>query len=119
MTMRPRKPCTSPGCPNTVYGGRCPRHAKLAGQQRTHWREIYGDDWPRIRLEYLYRHPRCLLCGRMATVADHYPRGIRLLRLQNHPDPHADRHLRPLCGPCHSQETGRRQPAGWNARQMR
>jgi len=116
VTSHPLKPCTSPGCPARVKGGRCAQHAKLAGQQRTHWRTTYGDDWPRIRLEYLYRNPWCVLCGRMASVADHHPRGIRLLTLQGNPEPHADRHLRPLCASCHSRETGRHQPGGWNAR---
>jgi 5-methylcytosine-specific restriction enzyme A len=115
-TSRPQRPCTAPGCPQRTYGGKCSRHARLSGQQRTHWRELYGDAWPRIRLEYLARHPTCLLCGRMASVADHHPRGIRLLKKQGNPDPHADRHLRPLCASCHSRETGRLQPGGWNAR---
>lgn len=116
MVARPRKPCTSPGCPNRVVEGRCELHHRLAAQQRTHWRELYGDDWPQIRLEYLLRHPVCLLCGRMASVADHHPRGIRLLLKQRNPDPHADRHLRPLCASCHSKETSRYQPGGWAAR---
>lgn len=116
VTTRPLRPCTSPGCPNRVPGGRCERHAKLAGQQRDHWRDLYGAEWPRARLDYLSRHPRCVLCPRMASVADHHPRGIRLLRKQGNAQPHADRHLRPLCASCHSRETGRREPGGWNAR---
>lgn len=114
VTTRPRKPCTSPGCPHRVVEGRCPRHQKLAGQQRTHWRAIYGDDWPRIRLDYLCRHPRCTLCRQMATVADHYPIGIRLLNARGIADPHADDRLRPLCASCHNRHTGRTQPGGWN-----
>lgn len=117
MTTLPRKPCTSPGCPvRTTTGGRCDQHQRLAGKARTHWRELYGDDWPAIRLDYLTRNPFCALCGRMAGVADHHPRGIRLLIKQRHPDPHADRHLRPLCHSCHSKETGKYHPGGWNAR---
>lgn len=116
MPNAPLRPCTSPGCPNRTPGGRCARHAKLAGQQRDHWTALYGRDWPRRRLEFLAANPHCQLCPRQAAVADHYPRGIRLLRKQNHPDPHADRHLRPLCQSCHSRETGRREPGGFNAR---
>lgn len=116
VTTRPLKPCTAPGCPIRTHSGRCIQHTKLAGQQRTHWRTLYGDDWPRRRLEYLSANPVCVLCGRMASVADHYPRGIRLLIKQNNPDLHADRHLRALCASCHSRETGRLQPGGWNAR---
>lgn len=106
--------CTAPGCTTPVTDGRCPRHDRLAGRQRDRWTSLYGTDWPRIRLDYLRRNPRCALCGQFATVADHHPRGIRLLRKQGNPEPHADRHLRPLCSSCHSKETGRREPGGWN-----
>lgn len=113
MPHAPLRPCTSPGCPTPTAGGRCPVHARLAGQQRTGWRSLYGSEWPRVRLDYLSRNPVCVLCGRMATVADHYPRGIRLLRKQRNPEPHADRHLRALCASCHSSETMRREPGGF------
>jgi len=116
VTILPRKPCTTPGCPTRVTDGACDQHRRLHRQQRTHWRALYGDDWPQIRLDYLCRHPACVLCGRMASVADHHPRGIRLLIKQRNQDPHADRHLRALCASCHSRETGRLQPGGWNAR---
>lgn len=118
MPNAPRKPCTAPGCPNRVESGRCAVHARYAQRQRDTWTSLYGTDWPRIRADYLRRHPRCILCQRLATVADHHPRGIRLLRKQNNPDVHADRHLRPLCAPCHSQETGRREPGGWRSARM-
>lgn len=116
MPTAPLKPCTAPGCRNRVPDGRCPVHARLARQQRDTWTSLYGTDWPYIRFEYLRRHPHCVLCQRMATVADHHPRGIRLLIKQGNPDPHADRHLRPLCASCHSKETGKYQPGGWNSR---
>lgn len=114
--LRPLRPCTSPGCPVRVETGRCERHRRLAGRQRDTWTHLYGREWPRVRLDYLTRHPRCALCTRMATVADHHPKGIRLLRKIGVSDPHADHRLRPLCAPCHSQETGRREPGGWNRR---
>lgn len=116
VTSTPRKPCTSPGCPARVLNGRCDKHKRLAGRQRTTWTSLYGTEWPRIRADYLRRHPWCALCGRLATVGDHHPRGIRLLRKQRNADVHADRHLRPLCAPCHSQQTGLREPGGWNTR---
>lgn len=116
MPQPPLRPCTAPGCPTRVPAGRCQRHSKLAGRQRDHWAHLYGRDWPRRRLEYLSEHPACVLCGRMATVADHWPKGIRLLRKIGVSDPHADKWLRPLCHSCHSRETGRREPGGWNAR---
>lgn len=115
-TTRPRKPCSSPGCPTRVYEGRCATHQRYARRQRDTWTSLYGPQWPAIRLDYLRRHPACVLCGRMAAVADHHPRGIRLLIKQGNPDPHADRHLRALCWSCHSQETAKYQPGGWATR---
>lgn len=115
MTTAPLKPCTAPGCPRRVPSGRCDFHQRHARQQRDTWTSLYGSEWPRLRADYLRRHPRCVLCRQMATVADHHPRGIRLLRKQRNLEPHADRHLRALCASCHSRETGRREPGGWNA----
>jgi 5-methylcytosine-specific restriction enzyme A len=116
VTATPRKPCTSPGCPTRVLSGRCDTHRRYATRQRDTWTSLYGTAWPRIRADFLRRNPHCALCGRLSTTADHHPRGIRLLIKQKNPDPHADRHLRPLCQSCHSQETGKYQPGGWNAR---
>lgn len=116
MPTAPLRPCTSPGCPQRVTGGRCERHKRLAGQQRATWTELYGREWPRVRLEFLTRHPVCQLCRRLAHIADHYPRGIKALRAQGVTDPHADHRLRPLCWSCHAKETAARQPGGWNNR---
>lgn len=113
VTRTPRRRCTSPGCPNLAEG-RCPYHQRLAGQQRVGWSELYGRDWPRRRLEYLAEHPVCVLCGRMAVIADHHPKGIKLLLRIGVSDPHDDKWLRALCWSCHSKETGRYHPGGWN-----
>jgi 5-methylcytosine-specific restriction protein A len=114
----PLKPCTSPGCTNRVAGGRCPTHDRRARAQRIHWRDLYGDDWPDIRLDYLERHPRCVLCGRQASTPDHYPVGIRRLRGMGIANPHHDRYLRALCASCHSKHTGRHEPGGWHAQRQ-
>lgn len=115
MPGKPLRPCTSPGCPTRVPGGRCDIHNKRANRQRIHWRDLYGNDWPEIRLDFLERHPRCSLCPRQATTPDHYPVGIRELRARGIVNPHHDRYLRPLCWSCHSKITGRTNPGGWNA----
>lgn len=116
MPQPPLRRCTAPGCRTAVTKGRCDQHRKLAGRQRDTWTDLYGRDWPRRRLEYLAANPQCALCPRMATVADHHPAGIRILRARNVVDPHNDNRLRPLCHTCHSRETSRREPGGWNAR---
>ncbi len=115
-TRVPQRRCTAPGCPVLVPAGRCDTHKRYASQQRAGWAELYGRDWPLIRLDYLSRHPRCDLCARMATIADHYPTGIKRLRARGIQNPHADHRMRPLCASCHSKETGLREPGGWNRR---
>lgn len=115
MPHPPLRPCTSPGCPTRVNAGRCTDHDKRARKQRATWSEVYGPRWPDIRLDYLARHPRCSLCPRQAQVPDHYPVGVRDLKARGIVNPHADRYLRPLCWPCHSQHTGRTRPGGFHA----
>lgn len=117
MPTPPLRRCTSPGCPTPVVKGRCPVHRAHHKAQRTGWTDLYGPDWPRIRLDYLERHPRCALCRRQATTPDHYPVPIRRLRDRGIGNPHADRYLRPLCQRCHSQHTARTQPSGYRAYQ--
>ncbi len=117
MPMAPKRPCTSPGCPERVTAGRCDKHRQHADRQRLNrGTTLYGPMWPAVRLDYLQRHPECVLCGRLANVADHHPRGIRLLIKLGDPDPHRDANLRALCWPCHSRETARTHPAGWHRR---
>lgn len=117
MPSRPRKPCTNPGCSELVANGRCATHARQAEQIRGSSSERgYGTRWARRRADYIYRHPWCVLCGRPSKVPDHYPVSRKDLVDRGETDPDADRHLRPLCSPCHSSETAKHQPGGWNAR---
>lgn len=117
MPSRPRKPCSTPGCPQTVTSGRCEKHTQQAEAQRgTAAERGYGTRWERRKRAYIYRHPWCNLCGRPAQVPDHHPETRKELVAKGDPDPDADRHLRPLCTSCHNSETARNQPGGWNAR---
>lgn len=114
--QRPPAQCTTPGCPTRHRDkGRCPR-CRAKQPARTHWRDLYGSEWPVIRLDYLARHPICALCGHLADIPDHHPTGIRALRRQGVTDPHADHRLRPLCTRCHNAETWNNQPSAWQWR---
>ncbi|GAA0599806.1 hypothetical protein GCM10010394_31620 [Streptomyces crystallinus] len=121
MPRRPRPPCSAPGCPElTARGGRCEAHRREAEQQRgTSAERGYTTRWQRIRKAYLYRNPWCLLCGRTATVADHFPHSRRELVAQGVADPDAFNRLRPLCTTCHNRETAKRQPGGWAAANLK
>lgn len=118
MPAKPLRPCDTPGCPGRAATGRCTRcksNRQTNPRLRTQTAAERGYDWqwrPR-RDEYLLRHPRCTLCGRIACVPDHYPISRKRLVSLGVPDPDADEHLRPLCKSCHNKETARRQPGGW------
>lgn len=81
MPTRPSRPCTEPGCPVLVQGGRCPAHLsavrkKVDAQRGTSTERGYGTRWRKARATYLKRHPLCVLCEAErritpATVVDH------------------------------------------------
>lgn len=117
MPSRPRRPCPIPGCPHLVTQGRCPAHTTQAEAIRGSSSERgYDTRWARRRAAYLYTHPWCVLCGQPARAADHHPLSRKELVRRRETDPDADKHLRPLCVRCHSSETAKHQPGGWNAR---
>jgi 5-methylcytosine-specific restriction enzyme A len=124
MPARPLQPCTTPGCSGRAILGRCDRcrgraHANPRTRRDTAAGRGYGSQWAKvIRPEYLLQHPRCVLCGRIADLPDHYPVSRRRLVALGVPDPDADQYLRPLCRPCHKTETARRQPGGWWRNEM-
>lgn len=117
MPQRPRRPCTTPGCPHKADSGRCDGcRASKKKLYRTRSREHndYGPRWPARRLDYLLNHPACVLCRRRADVPDHWPRSRRQLVAAGVLDPDADEHLRPLCTSCHNRQTAANQPGGWH-----
>lgn len=122
MTRRRRRTvtvCTTPGCPELVPGGgRCPTCTREAEQRRgSAAARGYGHRHrTRFRDGVLEREPVCRVCGTApSTVADHWPIDRRTLQLRG-ADPDDPIHGRGLCGPCHSRETARDQPGGWNMR---
>lgn len=116
MPNGPLRPCGTPGCPNRVPGGRCER---CRGSRRRHEnvrdRGYKTAAWERFRLDYLIRHPRCVLCGRMANTPDHYPVKRRELVARGVLNPDQDCFVRALCNPCHGRQTAIHQPGGWAA----
>jgi 5-methylcytosine-specific restriction protein A len=119
MPTRPRTPCSSPGCSGRVdtgSGGRCERCRQGGVYERKPVAAAAGYDrvWSARRLDYLGRHPWCVLCPAAATVPDHYPDSRRALIAAGVGDPDADHRLRPLCASCHNKSTAQRQPGGWH-----
>jgi 5-methylcytosine-specific restriction protein A len=96
-------------------GGRCAAcHARREQLRGTPAERGYDHRWAARRTHYLRAHPACVLCGRFATVADHYPRSRRQLVAAGVRDPDADHLLRALCRDCHNRQTAQHQPGGWH-----
>ena len=113
-----RRVCNVAGCPTITDKGRCPAHAKVADQARgTAAQRGYGvEHRKRFREGVLAKHPICQRCHRApSTVADHHPLSKRELDDAGM-DSNDPAHGRGLCVPCHSRETAKHQPGGWNAR---
>ena len=111
--------CTTPGCPEYTLDGRCAKHKRAAEQQRgtAAQRGYSGKAWQRARRIVLRRDPICKACMRaFSTDVDHWPDSRRDLIAAGVKDPDAPHRLRGLCHPCHSRETAREQPGGFNRR---
>jgi 5-methylcytosine-specific restriction protein A len=117
MTRAPST-CTKDGCAAiAVDRGRCLEHKHKRAPERRVNRERYNSiGWLRNKANYIRAHPVCCLCGGAAETPDHWPVSRRDLVAAG--DQHADSwdKLRPLCKRCHSRETARLQPGGWNRR---
>ncbi|MGK4583530.1 hypothetical protein [Kitasatospora sp. HPMI-4] len=69
-----------------------------------------------FRAAVLARDPLCVLCRTApGKHADRYPPSRRELVTADR-DPNDPQHGGGLCGRCHSSETARHQPGGWNNR---
>jgi 5-methylcytosine-specific restriction protein A len=109
--------CSTPGCPEyTDQGGRCAdcrakaERTRGTARQRGYGREHEQD----FRKAVLARDPMCVLCRTAPSVhADHHPLSRREL-VEQGLNPNDPANGRGLCGPCHSSETARHQPGGWN-----
>lgn len=114
------KTCSVSGCGELIPKGtgRCTEHTRQADRRRgSATRRGYGSKHrQRFRERVLAREPYCSLgCGRKSTDADHYPLDRQTLVLRGM-DPDDPDNGRGLCRSCHSSETARNQPGGWNRR---
>lgn len=108
--------CSTPGCPEFTQGGRCDGCRAKAEKQRGSARQRgYGREHEqRFRPAVLARDPVCVVCRqRPSAHADHHPHSRREL-VEQGLDPNDPKYGRGLCHPCHSSETARHQPGGWN-----
>jgi 5-methylcytosine-specific restriction protein A len=108
MPFAPKRPCTWPGCPALVDGGRCEKHRrqerKRVDERRgTSSERGYGAHWRKLRALVLREEPLCRECAKIgcvvaATDVDHViPRARGGTDERNN--------LQPLCASHHSQKT--------------
>lgn len=108
--------CNVPGCPELTQGNQCEAHTTNRERARYERRDkAYNTaGHQRFRTLVLHRDPICVLCHiAIATDADHYPKDRKQLVLEGL-DPNDPKHGRGLCASCHSKETARHQPGGFN-----
>ncbi|MGW1134572.1 holin [Streptomyces griseoluteus] len=117
--------CSVPRCPEYTQHSKCDQHRREAEQQRGSARQRgYGRDHEqRFRPAVLARDPRCVCtdeehghgtpCNAPSRHADHHPHSRRELQAAGL-DPNDPKYGRGLCTSCHSRETARHQPGGWN-----
>lgn len=118
MARRPSlRPCSEPGCPELVRGGKCEVH-RLLDRKRSDRRRPgprdrgYDTRWERTQAAYLAAHPYCEDeegCIEPATDVHHLD-GLGPLG----PRGHDWDNLQSLCHPHHSKRTARDQPGGWH-----
>ena len=123
MLVKALRPCATPGCPNAIPPGstRCDDCTRQHSRQLDRRRETQAQrgynsrGHRRFRRAVLARDPLCVLCGDVATVADHFPTSRRDLITQGL-NPNDPKRGRGLCASCHGRETAEHQPGGWNDR---
>ena len=116
MPRKPKRPCSTPGCPNLTDGQYCENHRVEERRRYDKYQRSkdvnkkYGRAWKRIRDRYVREHPLCEMCkedGRL-TPTDEVHHVLPVSQGGTH-----DRsNLMSLCKSCHNKihlELGDRQ----------
>ena len=111
MPMKPKRPCSYPGCPRLTNGRYCEEHAKLEARRYEKYnrdpatRRRYGRAWKRIRERYIAAHPLCEKCGEQGKLTP--AQEVHHILPLSRGGTHEDANLMALCKPCHSEITAR------------
>ena len=111
MPMKPKRPCSYPGCPALTAGRYCEKHGKEMESRYnkydrdTETRKRYGRTWKRIRDNYIKANPLCEDCLKRdaLTPAEEVHHIIPLSKGGTH----EDSNLMSLCESCHSRITAK------------
>jgi 5-methylcytosine-specific restriction enzyme A len=112
MPVKPKRPCSTPGCAALVAeGSRCPAHQAAHYRQQDAGRPSssdrgYDTRWRTLRLHVLAREPLCRSCRargliKRASEVDH------IVPIRAGGARYDKSNLQPLCRSCHSAKTMR------------
>ncbi len=109
MPMKPKRPCSSPGC-SALTGGRfCDEHAKQEARLYERYgrdpvaKKRYGRTWKRIRDRYIKAHPLCERCVKDEKITP--AEEVHHINPLSHGGTHDEDNLISLCKSCHSRIT--------------
>lgn len=105
--MKPKRPCSHPGCPKLTNERFCEEHKKEEARRYERYdrnkdsRKRYGKVWKVIRDKYTSSHPfceRCLESG-VYTPAEH----VHHIKPLSQGGTHDESNLKSLCRACHGK----------------
>ena len=111
MPLKPKRPCSYPGCPNLTTERFCEAHAKKESQRYERYdrdpakKKRYGRSWRCIRDQQLAEYPLCEQCQRAGKITP--AREVPHIKPLSHGGTQDQDNLMSLCTPCHSEITVR------------
>jgi 5-methylcytosine-specific restriction protein A len=111
MPLKPKRPCSYPGCPNLTAERFCEEHAKKESQRYERYdrdpdkKKRYDRSWRRIRDQHLAEHPLCEQCEKVGKITP--AREVHHIKPLSQGGTHDPSNLMGLCTPCHSEITAR------------
>ena len=106
MALKPKRPCSHPGCPALVDSGKCPEHSRQYERDRgTSTARGYGRLHRKIREIVMREEPLCRECLKIGRVTPSY----EMDHIDGDAFNRARSNLQMLCKACHARKTIREQ----------
>ena len=111
MPIKPKRPCSFPGCPELTDGMFCEEHAKQEARRYERYgrypaaKKRYGRTWKRIRDRYINAHPLCERCAKDEKVTP--AEEVHHIKPLSQGGTNAEDKLMSLCKSCHSKISAR------------
>lgn len=111
MPIKPKRPCSHPGCPRLTDGRFCEEHQRQENKRYEKYdrdpavRCRYGRTWKRIRDRHIAEHPLCEMCKKQGRITP--AEEVHHIKPLSQGGTHDDSNLMSLCKECHSEITAR------------